>query len=196
LLDKYIAAVTMQVPFAVQSCQFSINLLVPSGWTFALTAADYRGFAYAEVNTTVAHQASYSFEGGTPIRQHRKHAKAERHAFRIHEIRGPFNDNYTIHQELDARTAPWAPCHSENSQTLTVTTALMAKNLIRNSNRQAQISLDSFDGNLQSQKYQLSWKKCRKEQPKPPKNPPQRDQGRDGGRREKPEHGQSDGRRR
>lgn len=160
LLDNYLAAINMQSPMDRKTCQFSVNFKVPNGWTFAITTADYRGFAYAELGTQVAHQALYSFQGSKPLGHRWEHEVKEHHSFRPFEIRGPYKDNYTIHQELDNRTAPWSPCNSEESQTLTITTTLMARSLRGNANLQAQITLDSIDGSLQSQRYQLAWKRC------------------------------------
>jgi hypothetical protein len=160
LLDHYEAAISLQTPVAQQTCQFIFNFHVPLGWTFSLITADYRGFAYAELGTLLSQQALYSFEGSRRPEQRREHKTEERHSFRPFEIKGPYNDNYTLHQELDSRAAPWSPCNASESQTLTMTTSLSARSLRGNSNLQAQISLDSLDGNIMAQNFKFGWKRC------------------------------------
>lgn len=171
LLDNYVAASDMRNPISRLNCELRINFRVPRGWQFTVVTADYRGYAYAEANTTVVHQALYSFDGSKPINERPGYENNGKYSFRASEFRGPYNNNYTIHQELDPRVAPWAPCGNSDTQTLFLTTYIMARNLNLNSNIQAQISLDSVDGAVQSQRYQLAWRRCATTNPAPPPAP-------------------------
>lgn len=160
LLDNFTAASTMQNTLQRVNCQIKANLSVPSGWTFAVISAEYRGFAYAESGTVATHQALYSFDGSQPRNERPGFENGGTFSFRAQEFRGPYNDNYYIRHEVDPRVAPWAPCGNQNLQSLYITTYLMAQNLNRSSLVQAQISLDSLDGQLQSQRYQFAWRQC------------------------------------
>lgn len=168
LLDNYTASSTMQNSLARLNCQVKVNLAIPAGWTFSVISAEYRGFAYAEAGTLVTHQALYSFDGSQPRNERPGFENGGTFNFRAQEFRGPYNDNYYIRHEIDPRTAPWAPCGNQNLQTLFITTYLMAQNLNRSSLVQAQISLDSVDGQIQSQTYQLAWRQCSRPYPQVP----------------------------
>lgn len=161
LLDSFVAESSMQRPIVRLNCELRVNFQVPAGWTFAVTSADYRGFAYAEVGTLVTHQALFSFDGSRPKNERPGYEDGSTYNFRAQEFRGPYNDTYYIRHEVDPRQAPWAACNSHKTQSLYITTYLMARNLNLSSLLTAQISLDSIDGQVQSQKYRLAWKTCR-----------------------------------
>lgn len=160
LLDNFTAAANMQSPIARLNCEMKVNFYVPRGWTFAVVSAEYRGFAYAEPGTMVTHQSLYSFDGSKPRNERPGYENGGTYNFRMQEFRGPYNDNYYIRHDLDPRVTPWAPCNNQEIQTLFVTTYLMARNLNMSSLFQSQITLDSIDGQVQSQRYQLTWRQC------------------------------------
>lgn len=161
LLDRFVAEASLQSPLARLGCQVKVNFQVPPGWTFTVLAADYRGFAYAEEGSVLVHQSLYSFNGSRHRHERAGFHNGGAYNFRPQEFRGPFNDLYYIHHEVDPREAPWAACNSHRMQSFYLTTFLTARNLDPASGLTAQISLDSIDGQLQSQKYQLAWKACR-----------------------------------
>ncbi|MDG0815251.1 DUF4360 domain-containing protein [Bdellovibrio svalbardensis] len=174
LLDNYVAASDLHNPISRLNCELRVNFRVPRGWTFTVVTADYRGYAYAEQGSTVFHQALYSFDGSKPINERPGYENNGKYSFRAQEFRGPYNGNYTIHQELNPSVAPWAPCSSVDQQTLFITTYLMARNLNLSSSIQAQITLDSVDGAIQSQNFQLRWRRCGPSAP--PNTPPPREE--------------------
>lgn len=160
LLDNFAASSTMQNPIVRLNCELKVNFFVPRGWTFAIVSADYRGFAYADPGTVAVHQALYSFDGSKPRNERPGYQNGGSYSFRVQEFRGPYNDNYYIRHDLDPRVAPWAPCNDLEAQTLFITTYLMARNMNLSSLVEAQITLDSIDGQVQSQKYKMAWKQC------------------------------------
>jgi Domain of unknown function (DUF4360) len=171
LLDNYVAQSTMQNPIARLMCELKVSMRVPRGWSYSVISADYRGYAYAEVGTVVTHQGLYSFDGSKPKNERPGYGEGGTYSFRTQEFRGPYNGNYYIHHDLDPRVAPWAPCRNEDLQTLHITTFLMARNLNLSSLLNAQITLDSVDGQVQSQSYRLVWRQCATNSPTPPSDP-------------------------
>lgn len=161
LLDNFVAESNMHRPIVRLNCELKVNFQVPAGWTFAVTSADYRGFAYAEQGTMVSHQALYSFDGSKPKNERPGYQNGGTYNFRAQEFRGPYNDTYYIQHKVAPGTAPWAACNANSLQSLYITTYLLARNLNLSSLLTAQISLDSVDGAVQSQRYQLTWRSCR-----------------------------------
>ncbi|UOF01299.1 DUF4360 domain-containing protein [Bdellovibrio reynosensis] len=160
LLDNYVASSTMQNPISRLMCELRVNFHVPRGWSFAVVSADYRGYAYAEAGTYAVHQALYSFDGSKPRNERPGYENGSTYNFRQQEFRGPYNDNYYIRHDIDPRLAHWSPCRNDDTQTLFLTTFLMSRNLNLSSLVQAQITLDSVDGRVQSQNYRFAWKRC------------------------------------
>jgi hypothetical protein len=172
LLDNYMAESTFQNTISRLMCEVRVSIQVPRGWSYSVISADYRGYAYAELGTVVTHQGLYSFDGSRPRNERPGYGDGGTYSFRAQEFRGPYNSNYYIRHTLDPRTAPWSPCRSEDLQTLHITTFLMARNLNTSSQLQSQITLDSIDGSLQAQNYQLQWRQCRPTGSDPNPNPP------------------------
>ncbi|MFS4457982.1 DUF4360 domain-containing protein [Bdellovibrio sp. HCB2-146] len=160
LLDNYVAESTIHNPIARLMCELKVSFRVPRGWSMAVMSADYRGFVYAEAGTVATHQAIYSFDGSRPRNERPGYENSGRYSFRAQEFRGPYSDNYYVRYQIDPRVAPWAACSANDVQTLYVTTFLMSRNLNLSAPVTAQISLDSVDGQLQSQNYQLAWRTC------------------------------------
>lgn len=173
LLDNYIAESSFQNPISRLMCEVRVSIRVPRGWSYSVISADYRGYAYAEVGTVVTHQGLYSFDGSRPRNERPGFGDGGTYSFRAQEFRGPYNNNYYIRHTIDPRIAPWSPCRNDDLQTLHITTFLMARNLNSASQLQAQINLDSIDGSLQAQSYQLQWRQCRPSgvAPTPPRGP-------------------------
>jgi hypothetical protein len=160
LLDNFVAETSMRNPIARLMCELKVSFRVPRGWSMAVMSADYRGFVYAEANTVATHQALYSFDGSKPRNERPGYENGNGYSFRAQEFRGPMQDNYYVRYQIDPRVAPWANCSNNDVQTLYITTFLTSRNLYANSNVSAQITLDSIDGALQSQNYQMSWRTC------------------------------------
>jgi hypothetical protein len=160
LLDQYIAESTRQMTLDRKACQLRAEFSVPSGWQFSVVSADYRGFANVEGGAIATHQAIYSFDGGKPPNERPGFQDGSNYSFKAQNFNGPFQDNYFIHNEIDPRIAPWSPCLSNSAQTLFISTFLTARALNWRSPAFAQITLDSIDGQVQSQKFRFSWRRC------------------------------------
>lgn len=174
LLDQYIAESTRQMTLDRKTCQLRVDFAVPPGWQYAIISADYRGFASVEGGALATHQALYSFDGSKPPNERPGFQDGSSYSFKIQNFNGPFQDNYFVRNQIDPRIAPWSPCGAQ-IQSLFVSTFLTARALNWRSPASAQITLDTIDGQVQSQKFGLSWRQCGgggRPQPLPPGNQP------------------------
>lgn len=89
LFDNYIATAGgyTQLEMDRKNCDIAIPVRVPQGYSVAVFAIDYRGFAVIPEGGRVRFSADYFFAG----RSSRRYSK---------EYQGPFNDNYTFRNEL------------------------------------------------------------------------------------------------
>lgn len=78
------------------NCQINVQVGVPSGWTFGILEADYRGYAYLDNGARGTLTADYWFEGQSVTHPQQ------------HLIYGPKDYSYTINNPV---ATSWAPCH-------------------------------------------------------------------------------------
>ena len=81
-----------------KSCQLSVRVHVPEGYTFAISRADFSGYASLAAGATGKQRASYYFQGapGTDIR--------------THSFTGPFDDEWQHTDETDLAALVFHPC--------------------------------------------------------------------------------------
>lgn len=126
-----------------KSCNVSIPVQVPSGYSVAIFQVDYRGFnlipaagAYTRMDT------EYFWAGSRGPRFARVYS-------------GPTADNYTLSDGLVAQTMVWAPCGA--SVNLRVNSSVMAQTNRRQD--QTMITVDSADL-TSGLVYHLQWRRC------------------------------------
>lgn len=170
LFDRYEASAGAGNVLAdKKACDIDVEVAVPQGWQFALSFADYRGFAAVDAMATAFHQVVYSFgplQGGSPrggivtrpisgVPVNRIQA-----SFNVREFRGPINQEYAIRNELSSGTMAWSSCDASATKKLRISTSLLARVLARTGNgARATIALDSVDGAL-DQAFGLKWQRC------------------------------------
>jgi hypothetical protein len=131
------------VTAARKNCQLGLLVHVPSGFTYAVAQADYRGFAHLERGASAIERANYYFMGdsqNTPV---------------SHTIAGPLNDNWITTDKVEDAALVFAPCGVERN--LNVNTELRAD--AGPSGKSSYIAMDSTDGHV-STIYHFAWKKC------------------------------------
>ncbi|MBS1972046.1 MAG: DUF4360 domain-containing protein [Bdellovibrionales bacterium] len=145
LFDSYLAEAGSTTGRTVdrKSCNISIPVQVPNGYSVSIFQVDYRGFnlipaagAYTRMDT------EYFWAGSRGPRFARVYS-------------GPTNDNYTLSDGLVAQTMVWTPCGA--SVNLRVNSSIMAQ-----TNRQQQqtmITVDSADL-TSGLVYHLQWRRC------------------------------------
>ena len=125
-----------------KNCQLNVNVGVPAGWTYGITAVDYRGYAHLGRGARGTLSASYYFGGlPGPYRQN-------------HSIYGAVDNNYEFNDQVPV--VAYVPCRVQ--ATLNINTAL---NLYRGTDPSFfnLLTMDSTDVNM-STLYHLAFRQC------------------------------------
>jgi hypothetical protein len=125
-----------------KSCNISIPVQVPSGFSVAVFQVDYRGFNLVPRGGMARFDAEYFWAGARGPRQARIFS-------------GPLSDNYTLSDMLVAQTLVWTPCGA--SVNLRANTSMMLQTNARL--EQAMSTVDSADVSS-GLIYHLQWRRC------------------------------------
>jgi hypothetical protein len=129
-----------------KNCQLGVQVHVPSGFTYAVTEADYRGFANIEHGASAVERANYYFQGTAPT------------AYVQHPIVGPFSDDWEFTDTADLVSLSWAPCGEE--RLLNINTELRVnKGTSDVKKTNSFIEMDSTDGSITTE-YHFAWMQC------------------------------------
>ncbi len=129
-----------------KNCQLAVQVHVPSGFTYAIAQADYRGYGYLEDGATGLQRASYYFQATSQT------------SYQTHLFDGPLNDNWQATDATDVASLVFAPCGE--ARTLNINTELRV--YAGTSDKSATTSfmtMDSTDASV-STVYHLAWQKC------------------------------------
>lgn len=126
-----------------KSCNVSIPVHVPQGYSISLFQVDYRGFNAIPRGGMSRFNVEYFFAGRRGPRMTRT-------------FRGPVDDDYLISNDLIARALVWSKCGADVN--LRVNSSMM----VRTNRRKAEAlsTVDSTDiaaGII----YKIQWKRCR-----------------------------------
>lgn len=126
-----------------KSCNISVPVAVPQGYSVAVFQVDYRGFTLVPVGGRAQFDAEYFWAGsvGPKIRR---------------VFTGPVNDNYTLGDSLMAQTMVWTPCGA--SVNLRINSSMMA--MSNSSGQQTMATVDSADISS-GLVYHIQWRQCR-----------------------------------
>ena len=126
-----------------KSCNLSIPVQVPSGYSVALFQVDYRGYNAVPAGALNRFDVEYFWAGSRGPR-----------VARI--FNGPMNDNYTLTDNLLASSIVWTPCGA--SVNLRVNASMMAQ-----SNRQMEQTIGTVDSVdlTNGIVYHLQTRRCR-----------------------------------
>lgn len=129
-----------------KNCQLSVQVHVPSGFTYAIAQVDYRGYAYLEAGATGIEKASYYFQGMSQT-------TAVSHAFV-----GPVDDNWATTDTADLIAASYLPCGEQRN--LNINTELRVNGGTSDtSSTTSLMTMDSTDTAI-STMYHFSWMEC------------------------------------
>nr|WP_211225646.1 DUF4360 domain-containing protein [Amycolatopsis nigrescens] len=127
-----------------KNCQLGLRLHIPQGFTYAVSQADYRGFAHLAKGAQAVQQASYYIQGTSPTTRS------------THPFGGPYSDNWQFTDKTETAHLVFAPCGEERN--LNVNTELRVS-AGSSGNSSSFVTMDSTDGGV-STKYHFHWKKC------------------------------------
>ncbi|GIM96963.1 hypothetical protein Ato02nite_087560 [Paractinoplanes toevensis] len=129
-----------------KNCQLNIIVHVPSGFTYAISKVDYRGFASLEQGATALQKANYYFQGQSQT------------AYVTHNYAGPMGDDWQNSDEIPIASMVWAPCGALRN--LNINTELRVSAGTSDVKKTTSfISMDSTDGALNTV-YHFAWQNC------------------------------------
>jgi hypothetical protein len=135
------AAPNVDAAFAKRKCQLHLQLAVQKGWSYALTAVDFRGFAALDASVDASEESSYHMSGESPDTTA---------AFRWH---GAFEDEFAV-EDIGANAPPyWSRCGGGKNLMITTTIAVDAGAHRAGSGL---LELDDVDGQL----FHVGWRPC------------------------------------
>ncbi|MEK2646265.1 DUF4360 domain-containing protein [Bdellovibrio sp. BCCA] len=143
LFDNYVAEAGGGRRVDRKSCNISIPVRVPQGYSVSVFQVDYRGFNSVPRGGQARFDAEYFWAGARGPRVSRTFV-------------GPYNDVYTLTDNLIASAVVWTPCGE--SVNLRVNTSMMAQTNPRGEQTLATVdSADITSGVI----YHLQWRRCR-----------------------------------
>jgi hypothetical protein len=129
-----------------KNCQLNLLVHVPQGFTYAIAAANYRGFASLAAGTTASERAGYFFQGQAPT------------ATIIHNFTTPMLDDWQTTDTTDLAALVFAPCGMQRN--LNINTELrVAAGTSDPTKTTSFVSMDSTDGAITTT-YHFAWMQC------------------------------------
>ncbi|MCX5197963.1 DUF4360 domain-containing protein [Streptomyces sp. NBC_00249] len=131
-----------------KNCQLGLNVHVPQGYTYAVTQADYRGFASLAEGASATQKASYYFQGMSDT------------ARRSHSLSGHLQGDWQASDTVGIEALVFSPCGAQRN--LNINTELVVNaGTSDTANTTSFVAMDSSDGSINT-KYHFSWKVCPK----------------------------------
>ncbi|MEU4729871.1 DUF4360 domain-containing protein [Streptomyces sp. NPDC023588] len=145
--SEYLAQVGPGAPPTAfrKNCQLNLRVHVPSGFTYAIVQADYRGFASLQPGASGQERANYYFQGMPQTSR------------RTHQFNGPLNDNWQATDKTEYADLVWAPCGEKRN--FNINTELRVNAGTSNPASTSFMAMDSTDASV-STLYHLAWQVC------------------------------------
>ena len=101
LFDSYMVQTGSGLPTVDRkSCNLSIPVTVPNGYSYSIVQVDYRGFNSLPRQARSQLNVEYFFAGSRGVRTQKSFV-------------GPLNDQYAVTDRLGAEAVVWSPCGAE-----------------------------------------------------------------------------------
>jgi len=130
---------------ARKNCQLNLTVHVPQGFTYAIAAVDYRGYANLAAGASGLQKATYYFQGQEP------------QASTWRGFTGAFDDDWHFRDEVEYAALVWAPCGEQRS--LNINSQLRIDKGSASSSSSSIMAMDSEDGSIR-QIYHFHWRTC------------------------------------
>lgn len=128
-----------------KNCQLGLRVNVPSGFTYAIAQADYRGYAYLERGATAVQRANYYFQGQSAT------------TTVSHNFSGYMDADWQTTDETDVASLVFKPCGTDVN--FNINTSLRVSAGTSDTSTTSLMTMDSTDGSV-STIYHFAWKKC------------------------------------
>jgi hypothetical protein len=130
-----------------KNCQLALDIKVPSGFTFAIASADYRGYAKLAAGAKGLEAANYYFQGNSQTTRIQ------------HTFKGPMDDDWQETDSVGVASLSFLPCGERRY--LNINTELRVSGGKSNTNTTTSLmSMDSTDAAINTL-YRVAWKKCK-----------------------------------
>jgi hypothetical protein len=127
-----------------KNCQLNLVVNIPSGFTYAIARADYRGFGHLERGATGMQQASYYFSGDSETTSS------------AHELDGPYSGGWQFTDQTAVRELVYRPCGEQRNLNINAELRVSAGDDPALSSFMA---MDSTRGSIETV-YHFAWKRC------------------------------------
>ncbi|MFF7182971.1 DUF4360 domain-containing protein [Streptomyces sp. NPDC008121] len=128
-----------------KNCQLNLRVHVPTGFTYAIMRADYRGYASLQRGAYGQQRANYYFQGMSQTVQ------------KTHQFNGPVDDDWQSSDVTEIAQLVWAPCGEQRN--FNINTELRVNTGTSNHLTTSFMTMDSTDASV-STTYRLAWKQC------------------------------------
>jgi hypothetical protein len=129
-----------------KNCQISLNVHVPSGFTYAIASTDYRGYHRLAAGASGYQQASYYFQGYSGTARAR------------HNFAGPVDGDWQTTDQVGIGALTFLKCG--DSRFLNINTELrVSAGTSDTKTTTSLLTMDSTDTSLDTV-YHLAWQKC------------------------------------
>jgi hypothetical protein len=145
--SQYLAATGpgYRLPDARRNCQLNLKVNVPSGFTYAIASADYRGYMDLAPGATALERANYYFQGQSPT------------MFMEHPFTSGDTGDWIASDQTDLASVVYAPCGEQ--RLFNVNTELRVNAGTSPKSATSYISMDSADGAIATT-YHFTWLHC------------------------------------
>lgn len=132
-----------------KNCQLSVLVHVPSGFTFGIAQADYRGFAALEPGASGLLRANYYFQGMAQT-------VSSSHPFDGGDL--GFEDDWLVTDQVPVASTVYLPCGAQRNLNINTSLRVLA-GASDPTTTTSFMAMDSTDGSF-STLYHFSWMRC------------------------------------
>ncbi len=132
-----------------RNCQLSVLVHVPSGFTFGIAQADYRGFASLQPGSAGLLRANYYFQGMSQT-------VSSSHPFDGGAL--GLEDDWLVTDQVPVASTVYLPCGAQRNLNINTSLRVLA-GTSDPTKTTSFVSMDSTDGSF-STLYHFSWMKC------------------------------------
>jgi len=129
-----------------KNCQLNLRVHVPSGFTYAISQTDYRGYGFLAKGASGIQRANYYFGGLSQT------------AYSVHPFKGPMDDDWQTTDIVDYPALSYLPCGEQRN--LNINTELRVSAGTSDPSVTSFLTMDSTDTSLSST-YHFAWKECK-----------------------------------